>query len=202
MTKDDLTNQKFGRLTVLGDVRERTKNGKVLWHCLCDCGTISFVRGDHLKNGSVLSCGCLNDENRHSKFKDLSGVENDHFKVIERSHSENQRVLWLCSCKHCGKKITLNSNQITQYTSCGCKRGASKAYMDSIRDPESLKTTRPTAKSSTGVRGVYFNKRKGSYQAFINVNKKPKYLGSSKDFEKAVALRKAAEEEYGYHDKE
>ena len=74
--------------------------------------------------------------------------------------------------------------------------------MDAIRDPESLKTTRPTAKSSTGVRGVYFNKGKGSYQAFINVDKKPKYLGSSKDFEKAVALRKAAEEEYGYHDKE
>lgn len=87
------------------------------------------------------------------------------------------------------------------YTSCGCRRGASKAYMDSIRDPERLKTTRPTAKSTTGVRGVYYRKNRGVYQAFINVDKKPKYLGSSKDFEKAVALRKAAEIEYGYHDK-
>lgn len=141
-------------------------------------------------------CGCLNDENRRSKFKDLSGVENDHFKVIEQSHSENQRVLWLCSCKHCGKKITLNSNQITRYTSCGCKRGASKAYMDSIRDPESLRSTQATAKSSTGVRGVYYNKKKDSYQSFINVNKETVYLGTSKSFDKAVALRKDAEKEY------
>ena len=68
--------------------------------------------------------------------------------------------------------------------------------MDSIRDPESLKSTKPTAKSTTGVRGVYFNKRKGSYQAFINVDKRPKYLGSSKDFRKAVTLRKNAEKEF------
>lgn len=148
------------------------------------------------KDGSVLSCGCLNDENRQSRFKDLSGVENDHFKVIERGQSQNQRVLWLCICKHCGKKITLNSNQITRYTSCGCKRGASKTYMDSIRDPESLKSTRPTAKSSTGVRGVYYNKKKDSYQSFINVNKKTVYLGTSKSFKEAVALRKDAEKEY------
>ncbi|WP_314479420.1 hypothetical protein [Streptococcus cristatus] len=74
--------------------------------------------------------------------------------------------------------------------------------MAEISDPDSLRTNKPTAKSTTGVRGVYFNKRKGSYQAFINVDKKPKYLGSSKSFEKAVALRKEAEEEYGYRDKE
>ena len=73
--------------------------------------------------------------------------------------------------------------------------------MAEISDPDSLRTNKPTAKSTTGVRGVYFNKRKGSYQAFINVDKKPKYLGSSKDFGKVVDLRKAAEEEYGYHDK-
>lgn len=196
MKKVDLTGKRYGRLIVLGDVKKRGADGRILWHCLCDCGTVSFVRGDHLKNGTVLSCGCLNDENRQSRFKDLSGFENDHFKVIERGQSQNQRVLWLCSCKHCGKKITLNSNQITRYTSCGCKRGASKTYMDSIRDPESLKSTRATAKSSTGVRGVYYNRKKDSYQSFINVNKQTVYLGTSKSFEEAVALRKDAEKEY------
>ena len=203
MTKDDLTNQKFGRLTVLGDVRERTKNGKVLWHCLCECGTVTFVRGDHLKNGKITSCGCLNEEKKRERYKDLSNTETDNFKVIDRARSKNQRVYWNCICKHCGNHVELQSNQIARYLSCGCKRNRStKERMAEISDPESLKTTRPTAKSSTGVRGVYFNKRKGSYQAFINVDKKPKYLGSSKSFEKAVALRRAAEEEYGYHDKE
>ena len=68
--------------------------------------------------------------------------------------------------------------------------------MAEIRDPEALKTDKPTAKSTTGVRGVYFNKRKKSYQAFINVDKKTKYLGSSKDFKTAVALRQKAEKEF------
>lgn len=203
MVKDDLTNQRFGRLTVLGDVRERTKNGKVLWHCLCECGTVTFVRGDHLKNGKISSCGCLNEEKKRERYKDLSNTETDNFKIIDRAYSKNQRVYWNCICKHCGNHVELQSNQIARYLSCGCKQNRStKERMAEISDPESLKTTRPTAKSSTGVRGVYFNKRKGSYQAFINVDKKPKYLGSSKSFEKAVALRKAAEEEYGYHDKE
>ena len=112
--RNDLTNQRFGRLTVLGDVGKRAKNQKVLWHCLCDCGTITFVRGDHLKSGKVFSCGCL----------------------------------------------------------------------------------KPTAKSSTGVRGVYYRKNKNNYQVFINVNKKQKYLGSYKSLDEATKVRRQAEEDF------
>ena len=197
MNKLDLTGNIFGRLTVLGDVRKRTKNGKVLWHCLCECGTVTFVRGDHLKSGKISSCGCLNEEKKHDRFKDLSNTETDNFKIIDRAYSKNQRVYWNCICKNCGNHVELQSNQIDRYSGCGCKQNRStKERMDEIRDSESLKTDKPTAKSTTGVRGVYFNKRKGSYQAFINVDKKNKYLGSSKNFKTAVALRQKAEKEF------
>lgn len=197
MAKNNLTNQRFGRLIVLGDVGNRTANGKILWHCLCDCGTITFVRGDHLKNGKIQSCGCLNDDKKRSRFKDLAGTETENFKIIDRAYSKNQRVYWNCICKHCGNHVIYNSNEIERNRGCGCRQNrSSKERMNEIRDPESLKTTKPTAKSTTGVRGVYFNKRKGNYQAFINVDKKPKYLGSSIDFEKAVSLRKNAEKEF------
>lgn len=197
MNKLDLTGNIFGRLTVLGDVRKRTKNGKVLWHCLCECGTVTFVRGDHLLNGKISSCGCLNEEKKHDRFKDLSNTETDNFKIIDRAYSKNQRVYWNCICKNCGNHVELQSNQIDRYSSCGCKQNrSSKERMAEIRDPEALKTDKPTAKSTTGVRGVYFNKRKKSYQAFINVDKKTKYLGSSKDFKTAVALRQKAEKEF------
>ena len=197
MNKLDLTGNIFGRLTVLGDVRKRTKNGKVLWHCLCECGTVTFVRGDHLKSGKINSCGCLNEEKKHERFKDLSNTETDNFKIIDRAYSKNQRVYWNCICKNCGNHVELQSNQIDRYSSCGCKQNrSSKERMAEIRDSESLKTDKPTAKSTTGVRGVYFNKRKESYQAFINVDKKTKYLGSSKDFKTAVALRQKAEKEF------
>lgn len=199
MVKDDLTSQFFGRLTVLGDVGKRTKNGKVLWHCLCECGTVTFVRTDHLKNGSITSCGCLNEEKKRERFKDLTGSETDNFQVIDRAYSKNQRVYWNCVCKHCGNHIELQSNQIARYLSCGCKHNRStKERMAEISDPESLKTNKPTARSTTGVRGVYFNKRKKKYQIFINVDKKTTYLGSSVDLNDAAAIRRNAEIDYGY----
>ena len=70
--------------------------------------------------------------------------------------------------------------------------------MDSIRDPESRKSTKPTARSSTGVRGVYFNKRKNRYQVFINADKKTKYLGNYVSLEEATKIRREAEIEHGY----
>ena len=197
--KLDLTGNKYGRLTVLGDNGKRTKNGKVLWHCLCECGDTTYVRADHLKNGSVVSCGCLNNEKKHERFKDLTDSETDNFKVIDRAYSKNQRVYWNCICKHCGNHIELQSNQIERYSGCGCKQNRStKERMAEIRDLESLKSTKPTARSSTGVRGVYFNKRKKRYQVFINVDKKPKYLGSYASLKEATKIRREAEVKYGY----
>lgn len=199
MVKDDLTSQFFGRLTVLGDVGKRTKNGKVLWHCLCECGTVTFVRTDHLKNGSITSCGCLNEEKKRERFKDLTGSETDNFQVIDRAYSKNQRVYWNCVCKHCGNHIELQSNQIERYSSCGCKYNHStKERMAEISDPKSLRTNKPTTKSSTGARGVYYNKRKKRYVAYINVDNKSKYLGSSVYLEEATKIRREAEIEFGY----
>lgn len=201
--KLDLTGNKYGRLTVLGDVGKRTKNGKLLWHCLCECGRVTFVQGDHLKNGRIRSCGCLNEEKKHERFKDLSNTETDNFKIIDRAYSKNQRVYWNCICKYCGNYVELQSNQIERYSSCGCKHNRStKERMAEIRNPESLKTTKPTAKSTTGVRGVYYNKRKKRYVVYINVDKKTKYLGSSVDLKEAAAIRRKAEIEYGYKQKQ
>jgi len=129
----------------------------------------------------------------------LTNTETDNFKVIDRAHSQKGRVYWNCICKHCGNHIELQSNQIERNSSCGCKQNrGTKERMAEIRDPESLKSTKPTAKSSTGVRGVYYNKRKKRYVAYINVDKKSKYLGSSVDLKEAADIRRKAEIEYGY----
>ena len=198
MKKNDLTGDVYGRLTVITDDGSRSNTGRVLWLCECSCGNRVYVQSQNLKNGRTKSCGCLNDDKRRERFKDLSGTETDNFKIIDRAYSKNQRVWWNCICKHCGQSVILNNNLIDHQTSCGCRRGASKGYMDSIRDPESRKSTKPTARSSTGVRGVYFNKRKNRYQVFINVDKRPKYLGSTSSLEEATKIRRKAEIEYGY----
>lgn len=196
--KENIIGQRFNRLVVIEDDGTRSSKGEIKWLCRCDCGNLYHALGYRLRNGRTKSCGCLNDEKKRERFKDLSGTETDNFKIIDRAYSKSQRVWWNCICKHCGQSVILNNNLINHQTSCGCRRGASKGYMDSIRDPESRKSTKPTVRSSTGVRGVYFNKRKKRYQVFINVDKKPKYLGSTSSLEEATKMRREAEIEYGY----
>lgn len=54
--KTDMVGQRFGRLVV--QERKGTLGGKVMWLCLCDCGSSVVVRGTHLRLGKIVSCKC------------------------------------------------------------------------------------------------------------------------------------------------
>ena len=58
----NLTGQTFGRLTVLErDIsKPMGKEHFAYWICKCKCGNKVSVRGDHLRNNTTQSCGCLN----------------------------------------------------------------------------------------------------------------------------------------------
>ncbi len=60
--KIDLTGRKFGRLTVLREHEVRSKNGRIRWLCLCECGKTTIVIGYSLCSGDTNSCGCLRSE--------------------------------------------------------------------------------------------------------------------------------------------
>ncbi len=55
----DITNQKFGKLTAIKPTDERSKQGHVIWECKCDCGNKCYADGVYLRQGDILSCGCL-----------------------------------------------------------------------------------------------------------------------------------------------
>ena len=59
--KIDLTGQRFGRLVVIRECG-RTKDGKVLWLCRCECGAEVVVRSNDLRSEKTKSCGCLSRE--------------------------------------------------------------------------------------------------------------------------------------------
>lgn len=66
-TKDDLTGMVFERWTVIKQADDYiSKSGKhyAQWLCECSCEkhTIKIVRGDSLKNGKSISCGCIHSE--------------------------------------------------------------------------------------------------------------------------------------------
>lgn len=58
LTRKDLTNHRFGRLTVLYPTDKRADK-KIVWHCKCDCGRECDVVGTKLISKNTLSCGCL-----------------------------------------------------------------------------------------------------------------------------------------------
>lgn len=55
---EDLTGQRFGRLTVL--YRGPNQKTRTTWICQCDCGNITRVQSNGLKSGRTKSCGCYN----------------------------------------------------------------------------------------------------------------------------------------------
>ena len=56
-TAIDLTNQVFGKWTVLYKTNKRSINGGIYWHCKCECGKEKDVLSQSLRLGRSLSCG-------------------------------------------------------------------------------------------------------------------------------------------------
>lgn len=71
--KTDLTDQRFGRLTVISRAAENyTAPCGVScprWVCLCDCGVECVVVSRSLMNGRTKSCGCLRRENSREQAR-------------------------------------------------------------------------------------------------------------------------------------
>ena len=78
-TVEDLTGQRFGRLTVISrdeDYIYQSKQRYARWKCKCDCGKIVTVRADSLKIGKTQSCGCLQKEHASKRGKDQKKYNN------------------------------------------------------------------------------------------------------------------------------
>ena len=68
----DLTNKKFGKLTVLKRADKKTKHGDAYWECICDCGNICIRDSYNLRNNIMPKCNeCAKIEigNKNRKYK-------------------------------------------------------------------------------------------------------------------------------------
>lgn len=123
--KRDLIGLKFGRLLVVEDSGLR-RNNKVLWRCLCDCGSERLVPAANLTRGITQSCGCFQrDLLSERNLSDLSGRRFGRLEVVSRVHrvTSGRHALWSCRCD-CGNYVDVSSNSLgTGNTkSCGCLR--------------------------------------------------------------------------------
>ena len=65
---NDLTGLRFGRLTVIKR-RGCDRWGAATWECQCECGTLTIVRGYHLRKNKITSCGCFMRERVSARMK-------------------------------------------------------------------------------------------------------------------------------------
>lgn len=97
-----LLGQRFGKLTVIGQLDEWWSNGERKLVCVCDCGWKVLVRGNNLKNSRTLSCGCTkgpkhNKTERASDIKLLSkvtvcGEEIYFFQLLQRVDMSEKKL--------------------------------------------------------------------------------------------------------------
>ena len=113
----NIMGQKFGFLTVLS--KEKSKNGKAMWLCQCECGNKVVARSSSLRDGHTKSCGCLKANNL-----DLEGEKFGKLTVLSRAaKGVDRHSRWCCMCE-CGKTVIYNTISIISgnVKSCGCSQ--------------------------------------------------------------------------------
>lgn len=200
----DLTGERFGRWAVLQRIKSNHK--KIMYQCVCECGTEKLVYGSNLKNGKSLSCGCLAREMSSARLKAIKQntipkLEGQRFSKLLVSHYTDERstdgeVLWLCICD-CGKSTYVKTSNLLKgiTNSCGCHwREQQKKSMGFVDGTSVVAITRKTGSNNTsGVKGVKWHKGQKKWTANIGFKGKRYWLGSFHTIDEATQVRKIAE---------
>lgn len=192
--RKDLTGQRFGRLVVLGETEKRDRDGNVIWSCLCDCGNTAEVPGSSLTKGVKKSCGCL----KRPPLKDWEGKRFGRLTVQSYAGKRDGNHYWHCRCD-CGSELDVRQTnlQCGHTKSCGCLAdlAGSRHYVDGTCI-ELIRSGTVSKNNTSGIRGVYWNRKNERWIAHITFKKKRYYLGSYQNLEDAAEARRQGEAMY------
>lgn len=192
MRYKDLTGLRIGKLTVLRKSEHKAKDGNPLWLCRCDCGNTTETTKRRLITGGIRSCGC----GRKPHLKDFVGKRFGQLTVLSYARKENGFHIWHCRCD-CGKETDVRQSNLQNgtTTSCGCRRSPRKRlHYTEGTCLEMLQTDTMYKSNTSGVRGVYYNKKRAKWIAQIMFKKKCYYLGGYDCLQDAADARARAEE--------
>lgn len=127
----DITNQKFGDLTVISP--SRTSSGRFGWKCKCDCGNTIIVESGNLRSGRTTSCGCKKNLKIGKKnTKNLIGQTFGKLTVLEKTDERIcGAIAWKCKCE-CGNEVLVATGNLKSghTKSCGCLKFTPKNIKD------------------------------------------------------------------------
>lgn len=224
MNLEDLTGQKFGRLTV-DKLYEDNTDKVTKWICHCDCGNKNIiVRAGDLKNGTTKSCGCIRKEvtsKRTKRFNtyDLSGdygigytTDGKEFYFDLEDYDLIKNYCWYI--RDNGYVIN-KSNGITTHMHrlvMGIQGKEDNIFVDHISNQdkndnrkrnlrlvthsENMQNVGIRNNNTSGCTGVNYDKKRRKWRSRICCNKTKYELGLFDEYEDAVKARKEAEIKY------
>ena len=65
----NIIGNKYGKLTVISESKEKLYGNRTGYVCLCDCGNKIITTSDSLKGGNTKSCGCYKEETTKQNFE-------------------------------------------------------------------------------------------------------------------------------------
>ena len=119
--KEDLTGNKYGKLTVKEMLYNHNGKGRTKCLCECECGNTCIKLAYELKKRSNPSCGCARKEIAKEVFgKDINGKKFGRLVVLETLWEEQPpKVKCQCDCGNITYATTSNLNS-GHIKSCGC----------------------------------------------------------------------------------
>ena len=208
----DMTGKKYGRLTVLR--KEGVYKGHdTLWFCKCQCGNSTIVRGSYLRNGHTKTCGhCIRYEKEADYYRCTVGTGRS-FIFDAQDFPQVSKYQWSVSkdgyllgysegqCVKLHRLLLGNPDMVVDHIN-GNPSDCRRINLRVATQHQNTYNSSISKSSSTGYKGVCFDKHRRKYIAHIHPNGKMVFLGYyGSPYEAALAYDKAASIYFGEYAK-
>lgn len=203
---EDVVGKTFGNLKVIS--RAPNKGRHTCYFCQCTCGDIRSYFISNLKRGLTTNCGCIRYKSVSQKLKKTNEVnlENGYlvgtltntqhqFYLDPEDWDKLKHLCWIESnygyalgCLSNGKYILMH-RLILDVPAEFVVDHINHNRLDNRKGNLRICSQKNNSRNQQGVKGLYYNKRRNLWQAYITHEGKHIYCGSSKNKKEALKMR-------------
>lgn len=209
----NLSGKVFGRLTVIGR-NGSDKHCNALWLVDCECGKRKTVGGDGLRKGVIVSCGCYGAEQRLKANTSHGMWRRTEYRIwadmLQRCNNDKQPVYQNYGARGisvCDRWDTFENFYEDMGDRPSLKYSLDRIDNDGDYTPDNCRwatnlqqsfNKRLRSDSSSGIRGVSWNKMLNKYHVYISVHGIRTNIGYTADFFEACCMRRSADNRNQY----
>jgi len=214
MHKIEMAGRKFNHLSVLAEAGSYRRHD-TMWRCRCDCGKETVVRGSFLRSNHTKTCGNCNTYSEAGDVAYCKVASGRTFKFDAEDINKVKICSWsvdsqgyVLAVSESGKRIKLHryllgvpSGTVVDHIN-GDPSDCRKRNLRRCTQHKNCYNQQIRRNSSTGYKGVCFDKSKGRYMAHIHPDRRFKFLGYFETPEEAaIAYNNAASYYFGEYAK-